>query len=93
MGSEMCIRDRGTFSASPIHCNENIYVPNNDGVTFVFKAVGESYQQIAANPLGDEAYASLAVSQSKIFARVVDTSEGRQEKLYCLGTPSEETSP
>ena len=86
-------RLQGTFSASPIHCNENIYVPNNDGVTFVFKAVGESYQQIAANPLGDEAYASLAVSQSKIFARVVDTSEGRHEKLYCLGTPTEETSP
>lgn len=86
-------RLEGSFSASPVLVNDLIYVTNNSGTTFVFRANEESYQEIARNKLGDEAFASLAIADSKILARVVRRTGAREEKLYCLGAEADTEAP
>lgn len=85
-------RLEGSFSASPVLVNGLIYVTNNNGLTFVFRATETSYQEVARNQLGDEAYASLAVADSKILARVVHQNGTRKEQLYCLGGDTDEAA-
>ncbi|MFK7820389.1 MAG: PQQ-binding-like beta-propeller repeat protein [Planctomycetaceae bacterium] len=75
----------GGFSASPVLCGENIFVPNLSGETFVFKANGTSYQQIARNELGNDSYSSMAIAGGDIVMRVgVGKGSGRQEQLVCI---------
>lgn len=80
----------GNVSASPLLCGENIYVPNLKGETFVFRA-GDRYEQISRNPLGDDCYASPAVSNHQIFLRVgVGKGDQRREQLVCIAKPEQE---
>ena len=77
----------GNFSASPVICGQNIYASNLKGDTFVFLA-GDEYQQVACNRLGDDCYASPAVSAGQIFLRVgVGTGANRREQLVCIANP------
>lgn len=75
----------GKVSASPLLVGDNIYASNERGTTWVFKASGEGYEQIAKNELGNEGFASPVPSGSQLFIRTA-TGNGpqRQEFLYCL---------
>ena len=74
----------GNFSASPVLVGENIYVSNLKGDTFVFRA-GDQYQQVAKNRLGNDCYASPAVSNGELFLRVgYGSGADRQEQLVCI---------
>ncbi len=76
----------GPVSASPILVGDTIFATNEKGQTWVMKATPQGYQEIAQNQLGDEAFASLVVADSKIYARVAEKENGkRQEYLYCFG--------
>lgn len=75
----------GTFSASPVLVGENIYVTNQEGDAFVFRATPRGYEKVAQNKLGDEVYATPAICGGQIFARVAEhTGDVRQEVVYCL---------
>jgi outer membrane protein assembly factor BamB len=74
----------GNVSASPILVGQNIYVSNLKGETFVFRA-GDRYEQIAKNRLGNDCYASPAVSNGEIFLRVgYGSGADRREQLVCI---------
>ncbi|MBI1313499.1 PQQ-binding-like beta-propeller repeat protein [bacterium] len=76
----------GPVSSSPVLANGNIYISNERGTTFVFKATPEQFVAVAQNQLGDEAFASPAIVDSRIYLRVASSSRGgRQETLYCIG--------
>ena len=82
----------GNFSSSPVICNGNIYVANLSGECFVFRATGESYQQVAKNYLGSDCYASPAFSDGQVVFRVgVGNGNDRREELVCIGEPNEDT--
>lgn len=75
----------GNFSASPVMVGETILVPNLDGKTFVFRA-GEKYESISTNRLGDDCYASPAVSNGDLFLRIGrGQGRDRSEQLVCIG--------
>lgn len=76
----------GPISASPILVNDTIYATNEAGQTWVYKASPQGYQEVAQNKLGDEAFASLVIADSKIYARIAVRESGkRQEYLYAFG--------
>jgi outer membrane protein assembly factor BamB len=76
----------GTFSSSPVLVGENIYVTNEAGQTFVFKATPDGLNVIAKNQLGEEVLATPAICGGRIYMRVANHDGGkRQEMLYCVG--------
>jgi hypothetical protein len=77
----------GKSSASPVLAAGNLYVSNERGQTLVFAADPKGFREVARNQLGDEALATPSICGGRIYARVARTSGGRQEFLYCLGTP------
>jgi outer membrane protein assembly factor BamB len=80
-------RLQGSFSASPLFCDGKIYVTNTKGTTFVFRPTSGGYEQLAKNQLGNDAFATPAVSGGQILMRVgTQGAGGRQEVLYCLGS-------
>ncbi len=64
-------------SASPILADGHVYVTDDDGITYVLKGNGR-FDVVSRNPLGDECYASPAVSQGQLFIRTL-------HYLYCVG--------
>lgn len=76
----------GGFSASPVLVGDAIFATNETGKMFVFKAVPDSFTQLAENQLGDEAMATPVFSGNRMYTRVAMKSGGkRQEILYCIG--------
>lgn len=76
----------GTISSSPILVNDRIYVANEVGTTFVFKASADGFEKLAANKLGDNVFATPTICGGRIFQRIAHTEDGqRNEYLYCLG--------
>lgn len=76
----------GPVSASPVLSGDRIYATNEAGTTWVFEANPNEYRELAKNQLGDSAFASFAICDHKIFARVASGSgPDRQESLYCIG--------
>ena len=92
-GEEMWKRRlRGNFSSSPILVGNNIYVVNESGTTFVFEANHEECVQLARNRLGDQAYATPAPVDGRLYHRFLN--EGK-EYLAAIGpntTDENETS-
>lgn len=75
----------GTFSSSPVLVNDRIYVTNEEGKTFVFRANSKKHERLATNQLGDIVFATPAICASQIYMRVAKLDDGvRQEWLYCL---------
>lgn len=66
----------GTFCASPVLADGKLYVTSDKGETFVLKA-GDSYEQLAKNPLNEETQCSPAVSGGRLFLRT-------KSKLWCV---------
>jgi outer membrane protein assembly factor BamB len=64
-------------SASPVLADGHVYLSDDDGMTYVLKGNGK-FDLVNRNPLGDECYASPAISQGQIFIRTL-------KYLYCIG--------
>lgn len=64
-------------SASPVSANGLIYFVSDKGITYVVKS-GPKFEVVARNELGEECYASPALSDGQIFLRT-------QNALYCIG--------
>jgi outer membrane protein assembly factor BamB len=64
-------------SASPVSANGLLYVPSDEGITYVVKA-GPKFELLASNDLGESIYASPAISQGQIFLRTLG-------QLWCIG--------
>jgi len=76
----------GKVSSSPVLANDNIYLTNEQGKTFVFRANPEKFELLAENQLGDEGFATPALCGNQIFHRAASRASGkRQEFLYCIG--------
>ncbi|QGJ70694.1 Outer membrane biogenesis protein BamB [Planctomycetales bacterium 10988] len=75
----------GDFSSSPVLVNDVIYVFNEEGTCFVFKANPQKFDSLGEYKLGDEAFATPAVINNKMYMRVADF-QGRQraESLLCI---------
>ncbi len=79
-------RLKGDFSASPVLVGDLVYATSEVGETFVLKVSSEKCERMAANKLGDEAFATPTFSAGQIFMRVAfQSGDGRQEKLFCIG--------
>ena len=65
-------------SASAVSAGGNLYFLDDDGKMFVVRA-GPKFELITKNELGEECYASPAISRSQIFIRTLGN-------LYCIGT-------
>jgi outer membrane protein assembly factor BamB len=79
-------RLKGPVSCSPVLAGGHIYWTNEAGTTYVFKPTPEKFELVAENKLGEEGFASPAVSRGQIFMRTATGSGAkRQEWLYCLG--------
>ncbi|MHC4996416.1 MAG: outer membrane protein assembly factor BamB family protein, partial [Planctomycetota bacterium] len=76
----------GPVSASPVLVGDVIYMTNERGKTFVFRANPEKYEEVAVNQLGEDVFATLSVVDSRIYMRTgVDRGNDRKEYLYCIG--------
>jgi outer membrane protein assembly factor BamB len=68
-------------SASPVaSADGHLYFAADDGTTYVLKA-GPTFDLVARNVLGEECYASPAVSRGQIFVRSL-------HHLWCIGAPA-----
>ena len=75
----------GPVSASPILAGGNIYLSNERGTTYVFKADPEKFELVGRNQLGQVAFATPTISGNRIYLRVSDQISGGREMLYCIG--------
>lgn len=76
----------GDFYASPVRVGKRMYATNVGGVTSVFDATPEGFKLISQNTLGNEAFASPAICDNRIYLRAATKGEGRQEFLYCIAS-------
>lgn len=67
----------GKFFGSGAVANGKLYLTNEAGTTFVVK-LGEAYELLAKNSLGDECLASPAICSDRILLRT-------RQRLYCIG--------
>lgn len=86
-GNEMWrYRLHGKVSASPVFAGGHIYWANEGGTVFVFKPNPTRFELVSENRLGNESFASPAISDGKMLFRVAaGQGESRQEYLYCVG--------
>ena len=77
-------RFESPVSASPVVVDGNIYFTSEKGNTLVIKAGTDKFVEVARNKLGSSAFASFAVVDDRIYARV-GKGRGMKEFLYCLG--------
>jgi outer membrane protein assembly factor BamB len=78
----------GPESASPVLAGGHIYWANEKGEFFVFKPNPQKFDLVAKNQLGNDSFASPAVSGNQLFLRVAFRSGGKREEfLYCIGSP------
>jgi len=71
-------------SASAVCAGGNVYFIDDDGITHVLKA-GPTFELVSENALGENAYASPAISRGQIFIRTT-------QHLWCMGKPRTETA-
>ncbi|MBN1845186.1 MAG: PQQ-like beta-propeller repeat protein [Sedimentisphaerales bacterium] len=71
----------GGHSASLVSAAGRVYFLSDDGVMTVIKPA-ETFEQVAQNALGEQTFASPAISGGKIYIRGA-------EHLYCIGTHAE----
>jgi hypothetical protein len=82
----------GKFRTSAVVSAGHLIVTDMAGKTTVFAADPKAFRLIAENTLGNEAFASPAVSDGQLFLRVAEVSRGgRAETLYCLGERAAES--
>ncbi|HKB42630.1 MAG TPA: PQQ-binding-like beta-propeller repeat protein [Gemmataceae bacterium] len=64
-------------SASPVAAGGYLYFPDDNGITYVVKA-GPSYELVSKNEVGENCYASPALSRGRIYLRTA-------KSLFCIG--------
>ena len=69
----------GDFSASPILADGHLFIPDEEGTTFVLQA-DDTLEVVARNDLGGGGFASLAIGGGQFYIRTLDN-------LYCIGRP------
>jgi len=67
------------YSASAVEADGLVHFLSDEGVTTIVRP-GETFDVVAKNPLGEECYASPAISHGRIYIR----AEGH---LYCIAKP------
>jgi outer membrane protein assembly factor BamB len=72
----------GTFTASPILINGNIYAVNEAGVVYVFKAAAK-LELLGKSSIGEPVMATPAVANNRLFIR-------GKEHLFCIGKQAKE---
>jgi outer membrane protein assembly factor BamB len=65
------------FYASPILVGDRVYLTDRKGITTVFK-LGDQYEKLAQNPLGEKADCTPAFPEGRIYFR-------SEKNLYCVG--------
>lgn len=76
----------GPVSASPILVGDRIYLSNEKGITFVFRASPQRFEPLAENQLGDDVFPTPSFLDGKIYARVgFGAGDERREVLFCIG--------
>lgn len=65
------------FYASPVVVGERVYLMDRKGKTVVFK-LGDKYEQLALNALGEPASSTPAIPEGRIYLR-------SDKNLYCIG--------
>jgi outer membrane protein assembly factor BamB len=68
----------GGFSGSPVWAAGRLYVSNEDGKTFVFKAGTPAYEEVAVNELPEGIMSSPAICGGRVYLRTASS-------LYCVG--------
>ena len=71
-------RLNGRFTASPVAAEGKIFFTNEKGETIVLDAAKSEYTELAQNDLGEDVYASPAISQGRFFFRTAN-------HLICIG--------
>jgi len=69
----------GRFTASPVAAAGRLYFTDETGSTLVVDAMAPDYQELARNEIGEDVYASAAISQGRFFLRT-------SKSLVCVGT-------
>lgn len=69
----------GRFTASPVSAEGKVYFTNEKGESVVLDAARREYAELARNELGEDVYASPAISQSRLFFRTAN-------QLICVGS-------
>jgi outer membrane protein assembly factor BamB len=64
-------------SSSPVAAGGYLYFPDDNGITHVVKA-GPTFEPVAKNEVGEECYASPALSRGRIYLRTA-------KSLFCIG--------
>ncbi len=64
-------------SSSPIASKDYVYIPDDDGNTYVIKP-GAAFELVAKNELGDKCYSSPAASDGQLFFRT-------DRWVFCIG--------
>jgi outer membrane protein assembly factor BamB len=78
----------GTFSASATLAGDLVYIPNEGGEFFVFKAIPDRFELVAKNKVGEEVLATPVIVGGRIYYRALaEGGANRQEMLYCFGAP------
>ncbi|REJ68798.1 MAG: serine/threonine protein kinase [Planctomycetota bacterium] len=71
-------RLEGAFSASPVLAGDRIYIPNEAGKLYVFRAA-DKFEMLAENDLGDGGFATPVIVGGRIYLRT-------NRWLYCIGS-------
>lgn len=66
------------FTASPVAADGKVFFTNEAGSTLVLDATQPEYVELARNEIGEEVFASAAISQGKFFLRTA-------KNLMCVG--------
>lgn len=78
----------GTISASPTLVGDKLYVGNEAGDFYIFKATPKAFEIITKTRLGDQLMASPVIVGNRIYQRTTIRNGGtRQEMLFCIGKP------
>lgn len=65
------------FYSSPVIVDERVYLMDRKGNMVVFK-LGDKYEQLALNPLGEPSTCTPAIPEGRIYLR-------SEKNLYCIG--------
>lgn len=76
----------GAYSSSPILVGELIYVFNEAGKGFVFKATPKKYEAVSQSQIADDVFPTPVVVNNRMFMRLAkQVANSRQEYLVAIG--------
>lgn len=79
-------RLRGPVSASPLLVGDNIFLSNELGTTFVFKANPKAFTPVAKNQLGSDSFSTPVAVDGVLYLRhAVRSGRNWKETLYAIG--------